>query len=137
MKAILEIELRGDDQTQLIKLWTSVANECVPGMGTAAFGGPIPRRWVAEITGPDRKWKYARSFCRFKKDYSRANSKGSRGVYAIYCLDGSKYYEVNEWKRRFFCKVRDWKVVEVTKEEVDEWLKSNSASTSLKQLANG
>jgi hypothetical protein len=133
VKAILQVELRNDNTVQLFKLWTGCINECLPGMGSAAFGRWPASGWCAEITGTDPKWKYKREFCRFKKDYSRANSKGSRGVYAIYCLDGGKYYEVKDGSRRYFAQVHDWKVVEVDKEEVDEWLKSRSESTSLKQ----
>jgi hypothetical protein len=128
MKAILEIELRGDDTVQMCKLWAGVIDECGLGVGSS-FRMPSAG-WCAEITGRDPKWKYKREFCRFKKDYSRANSKGSRGVYAVYCLDGGKYYEIKDGKKRYFAQVHDWKVVEVDREEVDEWLKSNSESTS-------
>jgi hypothetical protein len=136
MKAILQIELRDDNTVQMMRLWTGVVNECSAGLGNRTFGKWPSSGWCAEITGFDDRFGYAREFCRFKKDYSRANSKGSRGVYAIYCLDSDKLYEVKDRDRRYFCVVRDWKIVEVSKEQVDEWLSENSESTFCQQRAS-
>lgn len=130
MKAILEIELAGDNVRQALKFWSGVADEVVPGLGRATFGTMPPCGWCAEVTGFDPKYKYARTFLRFRKDYSRANSKGSRGVYAVYFLEEGKIYEVKDNKSRWFCTVRDWEIVKLTKEEADECLKDRSESTS-------
>lgn len=158
VKAILEIELRDDNIVQMARYWnraldgltrvaaagaltsrhrSQIKSMLSPGYERFKFGTFKPSGWCAKIAGTDARFGYAREFCEFKKDYSRANSKGSRGVYAIYCLDWGELYEVKDGKRRYFCMVIDWKIEEVPKEEVDQWLKSNSASTFLKRLANG
>lgn len=139
MKAYLEIELFGEDARQMMRLWEAIGNMAFPGLGTATFGGMPPSGWVAEITGFDQKYKYARKFLKRKLDYSRANSKGSRGVYAEYILESGKIYDVKQqisWKRvhRYFCTVnQDGDIVILTESEVVEWLKSRSESTSLPQ----
>lgn len=139
MKAYLEIELFGEDARQMMRLWEAIGNMAFPGLGTATFGGMPPSGWVAEITGFDQKYKYARKFLKRKLDYSRANSKGSRGVYAEYILESGKIYDVKQqisWKRvrRYFCTVnQDGDIVILSESEVVEWLKSRSESTSLPQ----
>lgn len=124
MKAVLQIELIGDNVVQEMRIWTRLGNDLIPGTGTAVFGGMPSSGWVAEITGFDPKYKYKREFLRFKKDYSQANSKGSRGIYAEYVLGDNKIYDVKDNKQRYFCKVVDWKVFKIDEEEVKEWLKS-------------
>lgn len=139
MKAYLEIELFGENARQMFKLWETIINTGAPGLGTITFGGMPSSGWVAEITGFDPKYKYARNFLKRKLDYSRANSKGSRGVYAEYILESGKIYEVKEqtsWKKvyRYFCTVNnDGEIVILNESEVIEWLKSRSESTSLPQ----
>jgi hypothetical protein len=130
MKAILRIELIGDNIRQELKLWTNIGNMAIPGLGTMTFGSYPRSGWVAEITGFDPKYKYARSFLKFKKDYSRANSKGSRGIFAEYILEEGKIYDVKQqvsWKRieRYFCKVDNWQIIRIDETEVKEWLKSH------------
>lgn len=139
MKAYLEIELFGEDARQMMRLWEAIGNMAFPGLGTATFGGMPPSGWVAEITGFDLKYKYARTFLKHKLDYSRANSKGSRGVYAEYILESEKIYEVKErtsWKKvyRYFCTVnQEGEIVILPESEVQEWLKNHLESTSLPQ----
>lgn len=139
MKAYLEIELFGEDARQLYRLWESIGNMVFPSLGSVVFGGMPPSGWVAEITGFDQKYKYARKFLKRKLDYSRANSKGSRGVYAEYILESGKIYDVKQQisrKRvhRYFCTVnQDGDIVILSESEVVEWLKSRSESTSLPQ----
>lgn len=132
MKAVLEIELVGDNIVQEMRLWRRLGDDLMPGIGTMIFGKYPPSGWVAEISGFDERYKYKRNFLRCKKDYSRANSKGSRGVYAEYILDEGKIYEVKNRKKRYFCKVVDWKIVKIDESEVIEWLKSRSESTFTK-----
>ncbi|NLW48787.1 MAG: hypothetical protein GXY86_15850 [Firmicutes bacterium] len=126
MKAILEIELIGDNIVQEMRMWTRLGNDLIPGSGSATFGSCPPSGWVAEITGFDLQYKYARTFLKFKKDYSRANSKGSRGVYAEYILEEEKIYDVKDSKQRYFCKVDNWQIVLINESEVREWLKNHS-----------
>lgn len=136
MKAILEIELIGDNTVQEMRMWRRLGDELIPGTGTAIFGGCPPSGWVAEIVNFHEKFKYERKFLKFKKDYSRANSKGSRGVYAEYILEDDKIYDVKNNKQRYFCKVEDWKIVKITEEEVIEWLNEHWESMYMKQQNN-
>lgn len=126
MRAYLELELVGDDTYQLFKFYKNVTEGLI-GLGNEVFGKVPPTAWVAEITAFDAKYKYTRHFMRFKKDYSRSNSKGSRGVYAEYLLESGQIYEVKERKERYFCKVDDaGEIVKITEEEVIAWLKNRS-----------
>jgi hypothetical protein len=86
------------------------------------------RYWVAEIIGKSDKYGYERRFLKYKKDYSEANSKGTRGVYAYYILENEKIYEVcspQSWKNddRYFCIIINDTQFRVPREEVDVCLK--------------
>jgi hypothetical protein len=124
MKAYLEIELIGDNVVQVGRLYKNITDSIIPGLGSMTFDIP-PSGWVAEITGYDSVYKYKRSFLRYKKDYSRANSKGSRGVYAEYTLESGKIYDVKNNKQRYFCRVdEDGDIIHIEESEVREWLKN-------------
>lgn len=124
MKIFIELELRGDDVRQLGKMYASIGDDIVPGLGTSIFSIP-PSAWVAEITGTDPKLKFKREFLRFKKDYSRSNSVGSRGVYANYILESDHIYDVKDHKDRYYCTVTDnGNIVRLSEDEVREWLKN-------------
>ena len=103
------------------------------------FLGGIPKNyWVAEIIGYSDKYRYERLFLRCKKDYTHANSKGTRGVYAYYVLYDDRVYEVKErvsWGKcdRYFCTVRDGIVVRISEEEVKQWLNNRLESMSTGQ----
>jgi hypothetical protein len=98
----------------------------VSGLGGAVFGWR-PSYWVAEILGYDPTYTYKRRFIRGKKDYLRANSKGSRGVYVYYTLESGKLYQVCErWTRRYFCVVdQHGNIIKLTGAETKQWLKEN------------
>lgn len=138
MKAVLEIELRGDNSVQLWKLFRMQLNDALPAMGDVALGSMPPAGWVAEIIGIDKKYKYARKFLRYKKDYSRSNSVGSRGVFAEYILESGKLYDVKEWDKRYFCTVdsNTGAIVKIKDGEVNSWIKSASESTSMTPPSN-
>jgi hypothetical protein len=121
MKVMLKLELRDDSVLSLMRFYTQFFNDISSNLGRDLIG-PIPRTWVAEITGRDPKYRYARNFLPFKKDYSLSNSKGTRGIYAIYILDGGKFYEVKYWKERYFCTVTDWKIEILTKDNIESLL---------------
>lgn len=130
MKAVLEIELFGEDTRQLYKFWTNFTNEMSPGLGDATFGTLPPSGWVAEVIGTDQKYKFARSFLKRKLDYSRSNSKGSRGIFAEYILESGKIYDVKQqvsWRnsKRYFCTVNsEGDIIELSEEEVKNCLKN-------------
>lgn len=119
--AFLKIECIGDDIDQFFK-----------ALPERLVGPTQPKQWVAELTGFDDKFGYKREFLPYNKDYSRANSKGSRGVYAHYILEQGRVYEVKEpvsWKNtiRYFCAVdAEGDIVKISKEDVDECLKEIS-----------
>jgi hypothetical protein len=142
MKAYLEIELFGEDARQLYRLWENIGNMLLPSLGTVVFGGKPPSGWVAEITGFDSQYKYARSFLKRKLNYSRANSKGSRGIYAEYILESGKLYDVKEqtsWKKthRYFCTVsQEGDIIILPESKVMECLKNHLESMSLPRPDN-
>jgi hypothetical protein len=126
MKAFLELELRGDHIREYAKMAKYIGNEAAPGLGSYLFNIPLSS-WVAEIAGTDPKYKYNRKFLRYNKDYSRSNSKGSRGVYAEYILESGKIYDVKEFKGRYFCTVNNnGDIIKLSESEVREWLKNHS-----------
>lgn len=123
MKIYLEIELRNDDLRQFAKLYSYIGDQVCPGLGSELFNIPASS-WIAEITGFDPKYKFKREFLRYKKDYSRANSVGSRGVYANYILESGRIYDVKDFKDRYFCIVNDQgKTIKLTESEVIACLK--------------
>jgi hypothetical protein len=127
MKAQLKIEAIGDNINQISAFFTRMTDDMVPGLGTMTFGGKPFRYWCARIVGFDPVYKYCREFIRPKKDYSQANSKGSRGVWLYFLLESGFVYEAKSSKRRFFCEVNtDGNVVDVSKEYVDEWISEHS-----------
>jgi hypothetical protein len=128
MKNIIEIELIGDNVDHILKMFRDMTNELSQGYGDATFGGTPKSGWIAEITGFDPKYHYSRLFLRYHKDYSRANKKGSRGVFAEYTLESGRIYDVKDGDRRYFCNVNDdGDIVRMEESEVIAWLKSRSA----------
>lgn len=133
MKAYLEIEIFGDNIRQEMKLYASITNMIVSGLGDSTFGKMPSSGWVAEIIGFDAKFKYTRQFLKSKKDYSRANSVGSRGIFQEYILESDKIYEVKKQisqknNLRYFCKVdNEGNIITIQENEVIEWLKNLSA----------
>lgn len=95
------------------------------------LGRDKSRPWVARLIGFDERLSFTREFVRGQIDYSRANSVGSRGVYLYFPLkDG--IYEVNAretWKRtrRYFLRVEDAKMDEISREEVVQCLLQREA----------
>ena len=132
MKNILELEVFGDNVRQQWSIYRGVSEMIAPGIFDKAIGRMPSYTWVAEITGFDDKYKYARIFLNGKKDYSRANAVGSRGIYLEFTLESNKIYEVmaqQTWKRysRYFCIVTDIGDIEkITETEVIECLSSRS-----------
>lgn len=130
--------------------------ECIGDGGNR--GGSRASYWVAEIVGVSAHFGIERQFVRCNKDYSKANSVGSRGVYAFYVVESGKVYEVSEpltWKKtdQYFCTVSDdGEIVRLTieevisrfnepvmgsvREELEACLKSRSELASTKPLAS-
>lgn len=141
MKATLKVEAIGDNTYQYMRLWIGILNDGALGLGDA-IGAPKPDYWVAMIVGFDKKFGYSRQFLKAKKDYAKANAKGSRGVFLWFFLESGYVYEVSapkNWKKldRYFCTVTDdGDIQRVNKEFVDQWIKDHSASQLMKPPSN-
>jgi len=131
MKTTLKIELFNDDKYQASRMWDNIF--AAAGLSEKDWIRAIEfkwqRPWVARIIGIDPHYRYQREFLQPSKDYSEANSVGSRGVFLYYWLDDGAVYEVKEqytWRkwRRYFCQVRDGQIVRIEEEDVVEWLKN-------------
>jgi hypothetical protein len=114
MKSFLELELI-DEKNELVRTY-----------GHEVLGSKVFKRlystWVAEI-GSDG----SRRFLPCNKDFSRANSTGTRGIFAEFILGPGKIYEVKNVKDRYFCQVgRDGSIQKITKEEVNKCLSNHS-----------
>lgn len=93
------------------------------------FELPTRKTWAAEIVGLYNSGKYVFKFLRGSRDYSQANSVGSRGVYVYYNLQSGKVYCVNHWsswrcEERWMCRVDErGEMHKISHEEVLECLK--------------
>lgn len=98
MLAILRLEVIGDDTNQLVRELGKLTGD------RRGLQGWTP--WVARITGTDPRYKLAREFIQGNRDYSRANSVGSRGIMINYWLKPGVYevFERTSWSssRRYF-----------------------------------
>lgn len=126
---LLKLECIGDNIKQMSKFYSAKLDSITPGLGKAVIGDMPARYFVAEITGLNDKYKFARKFLKSKKDYLKANSIGSRGIYAFYLLENNKIYDIKEpvsWGRaeRYYCKIENNKLVKMGEEEVIKWLKN-------------
>lgn len=110
MKANLKIEAIDYGSRQVQKIWGRIVDEAMPG---TRFGSGLvmkPRNWVAEIIGKNQKYGLERVFLKGKVDWSKANSKATRGVYLNYMLESGRIYDVSKptsWRstERFFVTV--------------------------------
>jgi len=117
MKASLALEAIGQNYIRDIR-------ELDRFIGTASgqsFDRMPYRQGVWDVTESDTGPVFG------KWDYSKANSKGSRGVYIHYLLESGKLYQVAEptsWKNsdHYFCIVDDdGEIIKLTKEHAQEW----------------
>ena len=122
--ASLGIEAIGDDWDQQQREFRRMSQGHPAGALLAQAMGETrgPRAWVARLTGLHPTYGFTREFLRGQRDYSRANSKGSRGVYLYYALPPG-LYEVSEplsWKqtRRYFVRSSRGTYEEISREEV-------------------
>ena len=89
--------------------------------------------WVAELTGLDDKYGFARRFLPAYRDYANANSAGSRGIVANYLLQEGHLYEVKSyitWHKidRYFCIVRGGEVKRLCIQDVLQYLSAGEAA---------
>lgn len=106
----------------------AIGDEAYRPLRGLPFGVSIPpRNWVAQITGKDGRGKWSRSFLHGSRDYSNANSVGSRGIMVTYLLDHGPVYEISSpqtWHStdRYFVRIDGGKLVRMTEDEVIECL---------------
>lgn len=108
MKASLGLEAIGYNTAQMMSLWNTALDSMIGGLGDCVIGGVSNfRRWgVWEITGLGEVEISGRT------DYSRSNSKGSRGVRIFYTLESGRRYRVRSpqsWKSadEYICHVTE------------------------------
>lgn len=127
MKAVLELELIGDDRYALKRALRrgEVQKTLSPrdDIDLIRFAPESLRPWVARLTRCYEAPGFRREFLKdYQKDYARANSIGSRGVYAYYVLSDG-VYEVNQrlnWQkaRRYYLRVANGQMIELTRQEM-------------------
>lgn len=128
MKAALELEFIGADAADKLRAMSRLFDQAGSGLGRAMIDAGSTGPWVAEITGKYPSGKLQRSFVRSNRDYSRANSNCSRGVYLWFVLESERLYEVHariSWKgsKNYFCAVTETgDIRNLTDEEAQEWL---------------
>jgi len=124
MKAALRLELFADDVRSMVRMYKAILPKAVHD----TIDPKLPSPWVAEIAGTHPLYRFKRQFLRPKKDYTEANSVGSRGIYLWYTLETGKVYEINEqaswrrWDRRFELVRNDGSRQRLSEDEVHEWL---------------
>lgn len=94
-----------------------------PPKHLAAYYKPPNREWVAQIMGVDGRGKFVRAFLDGDRDYSGANSVGSRGVDTFFKLETGPIYEVaapQSWRstNRYFCRIECGLLYKMTEQEV-------------------
>lgn len=120
MGRIVEIECIGDDVVQMSRMYGTIAEDC----GRSDIKdfldlGKLFRPWIAKICGEDEKFGFKRDFVKCIKDYSRSNSVGSRGVYAVYDLEPGIYDSYgHRCGRRYFRVTGNLNIEYITKSEV-------------------
>lgn len=120
MYALLKLEAIGDNIVKMSRQ---------PLVATAG-GGLKKRQWIARITGLDSQYRFKREFLQSQRDYSRANSAGSRGIYEYFFLSPG-VYEVSDpksWGRvdRYFVRATsDGRIQRISEQEVRRELNTN------------
>lgn len=124
MLAVLKLEIIGDNYFSYKRDLAKGEARETPRMERYAemMGRDKTQPWIARITGLDKKYGFKREFLHGQRDYSGANSIGSRGVYEYFALSDG-LYEVHEratWKRtrRYFIRVQDTEITEVSREDI-------------------
>lgn len=126
MRYVLKLEAIGDNQTAYLRQYLKQERPNQFGyreLQAFKFGNKTLTPWVSLITGITKRGFFEREFAEGQRDYSQANSVGSRGIFIYYALKPG-ICEVNErisWKRarRYFLHViSDELAEEMSREEV-------------------
>ena len=109
---VLTLEAIGDDTAQMVPQYR--------------------RSWVAKLTGFYGRG-FQREYLKAMKDYSHANSVGSRGVTLTYWLQTGDLYEIHQltaWSNydHYFCVLGDdGTPLRLNESEARQWLNDHSA----------
>lgn len=133
----LELEAIGDNLRQLGRQLDSfnpvaagVIDRLRGKMWCFALSPATP--WVAKITGRCERYGLAREFLSPKRDYTHANSTGSRGVMLCYLLDDGIYevFQLTSWngRSRYFILIYESERYKISREDVDRWLSTRDLS---------
>jgi hypothetical protein len=130
----LSLEAIGDDQVARLQGYAQMLQTIAPAQA-GAFRAPRRQPWVAHLTGLCSRYGLRRVFLRGQKDYTKANSVGSRGVYCFYTLEEGLLYEVHallSWQRaeRYYCQIRLDQPFRLTYDEVVQCLSAGLESMS-------
>ena len=130
MRYVLTIEAIGDNYRYHLRQYLRSSRPFTKlEINAFRLGNKYLSPWVAKITGLDNRYGFVRDFVKGQKDYSQANSTGSRGIFLHYFLEPGGIYEINErktWKRakRYFAKIVDHHtLIEISPEEVIKCLR--------------
>jgi hypothetical protein len=134
LRAVLRLEIIGDDWYQYLyhrRRGEARENELLERKYDRLFGmgrRNQARPWVARLVGITLAGGFQREFLRGQKDYSQANSEGSRGVYEYFALREGVYevFERTAWTRtrRYYVRVVEGTIAEAGEEEVVQCLRS-------------
>ncbi len=121
MYASLSLEAIGDDTRQHVKLCQKILISAGGGALAPFYAPARPAPYVARITGVGGRLGIVREFVRGRKDYSAANSTGSRGIRIHYMLPPGVYevQEILSWRdaRRYFVRSDGGRLAEIDREE--------------------
>lgn len=127
MAYVLRLEAIGDDLVARNRLEQGKMREAgIPAPARALLDIAPSRSWCSEVIGWRGVGEAMLREIRPHRDYSKANSVGSRGVYLVYTLHEGAVYAVRErlsWRssREYFCRVSGTSLVEMTGEEARTW----------------
>lgn len=127
LRASFRIEAVADHLVQCYRVTGRLPDSC-PLLDQSYIMSGRGTPWVARLLGRTARG-FRREFAEGVKDYTHANSVGSRGVYVFYALPPG-LYEVNEpvrWRRndRYFIQVADGRWKRITREEVERCLNTD------------
>lgn len=141
-RLILRIECVDDDAVAVNKVLAKVSRQ-----ERSSYLDRLPMRrrlhlqmagktgpWVAEITAVGKTGVLERRFVKGLKDYTHANSVGSRGVYMQFILTPGIYEIFDHPKRgqtrHRFARLADGKIREITRAEALTWLASATSTST-------
>jgi hypothetical protein len=121
--ATIRLEAIGDDLRVAVPHFRKHRDQRPPPRVAKNLYRPLRHPWVAEVGAPVVDGRPTRTPVHGQRDTTGVRGLGARGVYMIYTLRAGKLYEVNDLishgrERRYFCRVADGRIEEITEAEV-------------------